>query len=459
MPSRRNFIKQMGMLSLGALIPLPGMAKRRKTNKNIIKPPEGEWDVIVIGGGPAGCTAAISAAREGARTLLIESNGRLGGLGTSGMVPTWSPFSDGERMIYRGLAEKILNESKKAVPYVREKDVNWVPINPEYLTSVYDQMVIGSGAKVLFFSRICQVEMSADDTIDAVIVANKNGLTAFRAKVFIDATGDGDVAMWAGAKYSRGHDDKGTNQLSSLCFSMGGVDEKAFFKGTHIDTNGDRRSPLFEAAESGKYPLVDAYANCRITGHGQLSFNAGHINLDTTDPWQVSDAMIEGRKKAAEYLRALKDYRPDTFQEAFISRTAEVLGIRDSRRITGDYILTGSDWRERRQFDDEIGRNCYYIDIHGSKKPAERYKKGESHGIPYRCLTPRGLKNLLTAGRCISADGEVYGSTRIMPCCLVTGEAAGMAAKHTIDQSHGNVHSIDVDYLRKRLRQEGAFFL
>ena len=136
-----------------------------------------------------------------------------------------------------------------------------------------------------------------------------------------------------------------------------------------------------------------------------------------------------------------------------------MLGIRDSRRITGDYILTGSDWRARRTFSDEIGRNCYYIDIHGNKKPAERYKKGESHGIPYRCLTPRGLKNLLTAGRCISADGEVYGSTRIMPCCLVTGEAAGMAAKHAIDQSHGNVHTIDVDYLRKRLRQEGAFFL
>ena len=112
------------MLSLGALMPLPSMAKRWKTNKNIIKSAEGDWDVIVIGGGPAGCTAAISAAREGARTLLIESNGRLGGLGTSGMVPTWSPFSDGERIIYRGLAEKILNESKKAVPYVREKDVN-----------------------------------------------------------------------------------------------------------------------------------------------------------------------------------------------------------------------------------------------------------------------------------------------------------------------------------------------
>lgn len=420
---------------------------------------DSEWDVVVVGGGPAGCTAAIAAAREGARTLLIEANGRLGGLGTAGMVPTWSPFSDGERVIYRGLAEKVFNASKVGVSHVKMEDLNWVPIDPERLTLVYDRMVTEAGVKVLFFSRICQVEMDANDHVDAVIVANKNGLTAFRAKVFIDATGDGDVAAWAGAKFTRGYDANGTNQQSSLCFSFGNVDEEAFFKGVHIDTNGDKRSPLFEAAASGNYPKVDAYANCRIVAPGQLHFNAGHMQLDTMDPWQISDAMIEGRLKANEYLKALKDYRPDTFQDAFIARTAEVLGIRDSRRIIGDYTLTGDDWRAKKTFDDEIGRNCYYIDVHGSTKPAQRYKKGESHGIPYRCLTPKGLKNVLTAGRCISADGEVYGATRIMPCCLVTGEAAGMAAKHAIDQVRGDVHAVDVIRLRRRLKEEGQFFL
>lgn len=452
----------MGLLSLGAVSTNIANAQPKNESETKLKKKIGldsGWDVIVIGGGPAGCTAAISAAREGARTLLIEANGRLGGLGTAGMVPTWSPFSDGERVIYRGLAEKVFNASKVGVSHVKMNDLNWVPIDPERLTLVYDRMVTEAGVKVLFFSRICQVEMDSNDRVDAVVVANKNGLTAFRAKVFIDATGDGDVAAWAGAKFTRGYDEDGTNQQSSLCFSFGNVDEKAFFSGVHIDTNGDKLSPLFEAAASGMYPKVDAYANCRIVAPNQLHFNAGHMQLDTMDPWQISDAMIEGRLKANEYLRALKDYRPDTFQDAFIARTAEVLGIRDSRRIVGDYVLTGDDWRAKRTFDDEIGRNCYYIDVHGSKKPAQRYKKGESHGIPYRCLTPKGISNVLTSGRCISADGEVYGATRIMPCCLVTGEAAGMAAKHAIEQTRCDVHKIDVDNLRKRLREEGQFFL
>lgn len=452
----------MGLLSLGAVSTNIASARPKTANMTKLKQEIGldsGWDVIVNGGGPAGCTAAIAAAREGARTLIIESTGRLGGLGTSGMVPTWSPFSDGERIIYRGLAEKVFNASKADIPHIGKNDTNWIPINPEQLTMVYDRMVTDAGVKVLFFSRICSVEMAHDDTLDAVVVANKNGLTAFKARVFIDATGDGDVAAWAGASYKRGYDIDGTNQQSSLCFSMGNVNEQQFLHGVHIDTNGDKRSPLFEAAASGRYPLVDAYANCRVVAPGQVDFNAGHIQLDTMDPWQVSEAMITGRQKAAEYLRALKDYRPDTFQDAFISRTAEVLGIRDSRRIEGDYILTGDDWRAKRTFDDEIGRNCYYIDIHGSKKPAQRYKPGESHGIPYRCLTPKGLKNLLTAGRCISTDSEIYGSTRIMPCCLVTGEAAGMAAMHAIEQTRCDVHKIDVDNLRKRLREEGQYFL
>jgi flavin-dependent dehydrogenase len=159
------------------------------------------WDVIVVGGGPGGCTAAISAAREGAKTLLIEATGQLGGMGTSGLVPAWCPFSDGEKIIYRGLAKKIFNESKKGVPHEKPEKLDWVHINPEHLVTVYDRMVTESGTRVLFFSRLAAVEMSAGDTVDALVVANKAGLTAFRAKVYVDATGDGDLAAWAGATF------------------------------------------------------------------------------------------------------------------------------------------------------------------------------------------------------------------------------------------------------------------
>ena len=466
MVSRRSFMRKLGLLGLSAAIPTIDIQsmhhasdKKSVRLNNMSVQVDSHWDVIVVGGGPAGCTAAIAAAREGAQTLLIEANGQLGGMGTAGLVPTWTPYSDGEKMIYRGLAEKIFVESKKGVPHSKEGDLNWVPINAEHLMSVYDELVTASGAKVLFFSRLCAVNKKSDDTIDSIIVANKQGLTAFQANVFIDATGDGDLAAWAGASFTRGYDESGTNQLSTLCFSIDNIDMYDFSSNTHLDTNGDQKSPLFDAVRSGNYPLVDAYANVVLVGPRLLQFNAGHMEVDTTDPWEISEAMIQGRKKAKEYLRALHDLRPSTFGNAQLVKTATVLGVRDSRRIIGDYVLTGDDWRARRTFEDEIGRNCYYIDIHGSKKPAQRYKKGDSHGIPYRCLTPKGIRNLLTAGRCISADSEIYGSTRIMPCCLVTGEAAGMAAALAIQDARNDVHKVDVKTLRNKLRSEGQYLL
>lgn len=462
---RRNFIKKTGLMVAAAT--LPGMiasAKNAETAEKQVKlkrsmPLDDSWDVIVVGGGPAGCTAAIAAAREGAKTLLIEAMGQLGGMGTSGMVPAWSPFSDGEKMIYRGLAEKIFNESKKGVVHEAADKLDWVSINPEHLMSVYDRMVTEAGAKVLFFSRLAAVEMASDDKVDAIIVSNKSGLVAFKGKVYIDATGDGDLAAWAGAPFKRGYDDQGSVQMSSLCFSFANVDSYDYINGPTLYVWKDESTPLYQAVRSGKYPLVDTHFCNNLIGPDVIQCNAGHMRVDTTDPWAISDAMILGRQKATQYLEAMKDVRPTTFSNAFVVRTASLLGVRDSRRIEGDYIFTVEDWRERRSFEDEIGRNCYYIDVHSGKHKPEHYKKGESHGIPYRCLTPKGIKNLLTAGRCISTDAEAFGSTRIMPCCLVTGEAAGMAAVHAIEQSKNDVHKIDVAYLRKRLKEEGQYFL
>lgn len=167
---------------------------------------------------------------------------------------------------------------------------------------------------------------------------------------------------------------------------------------------------------------------------------------------------MKGRKVAAEYLRMLKDYQPQVYGNAFIVKTASLLGIRESRRIEGDYVFTIQDWLDRKSFDDEIGRNCYFVDIHIKGYEAKHYGRGESHGIPYRILTPKGIKNLLTAGRCISTDEEALGSLRVMPPSLVTGEAAGLAAALAIKQSKNDVHNIDVDFLRKRLREEGQYF-
>lgn len=462
MTSRRDFLKKAGLMTAAFAVPSlhaqgeESQSKMRLKNAKIAL--DDQWDVIVVGGGPSGCTAAISAAREGAKTLLIEAMGQLGGMGTAGMVPAWCPFSDGEKIIYRGLAEKIFTASKTAVAHERKQKLDWVSIEPEYLMKVYDRMVAESGAQVLFFSRVAAVEMSADDTVDAIIVANKSGLVAFKAKVFIDATGDGDLAAWAGASFKRGGEN-GTVQSSTLCFSFANVDTYHYTTGPSLHTS-NKNSPIYKAIASGKYPLIDSHLCSNLVGPDVVQFNAGHlVNVDSTDPWATTRAMATGRQIAEQYLEALKEFQPKTFGGAFLVKTASLLGVRDSRRIEGDYIFTEQDWLDRKSFSDEIGRNCYYIDVHKPGHKATRYKKGESHGIPYRCLTPKGLKNMLTAGRCISTDAEASGSLRVMPPCLVTGEAAGMAAVHAMKQTKNNVHKIDTDFLRKRLKEEGQYFL
>lgn len=462
--SRRGFLKTAALLAAAAAIPhgmTAGSGNRERRMKLADRKisVDDTYDIVVAGGGPAGCAAAIAAASEGSRVLLIEATGNLGGLGTSGMVPAWCPFTDGEKIIYRGLAEKIFLESKKGVPHEPADLYDWATINPEYLIGVYDRMVAQSGADILFFSRVAAVEMASDDKVDAVIVANKDGLTAYRPKILIDATGDGDICAWAGAEYLKGDSD-GVLQKSTLCFSVANIDTKAYREGPELHSGHNPDSASARASRTGRFPLLDTHCCHNLVGPGVVQFNANHIEIkDTTDPRQLSDAMRLGRQVADQHLEMLKEFRPDVFRDAFIVKTAIIPGIRDSRRIVGDYLFTGNDWRARRTFDDEIGRNCYFIDIHKSGVPEVHYSRGESHGIPYRVLTPKGLRNVLVAGRCISTDEEAYGSLRVMPPCLVTGEAAGVAARLASLSASRDVHSVDVTDLRSRLKARGQYFL
>jgi len=437
-------------------------------------PLDDSWDVIVVGGGPAGCTAAAAAAREGARTLLVEATGALGGMGTGGLVPSWCPFSDQEKVIYQGLAEKVFRECNAGMLHVGDVWVDWVPIDPERLKRVYDELVTSLGATVLFHTSLAAVE-AEDGGITAAILANKAGLTAYRAKVYVDCTGDADLAAWAGAEFVKG-DAKGRLQAATHCFMLTNVDELAYRCGPDIHWVNPR-SPIHAILASGKYPLiVDRHSCHSVTGPRTIGFNAGHIHgVDGTDPASVSRALIHGRKMAAQYREALAAYHP-AFANSFLAATGSLLGIRESRRIVGDYVLTLADYVARRSFPDDICRNCYTIDVHTvdeeesktwSRKPlAEavremdenlyRYQKGESHGIPYRCLIPKGLRNVLVAGRSISCDHMVNGSIRVMPVCLAMGEGAGLAAAMAA-VAGGNTRGVEVPELRRRLKACGAY--
>ncbi len=439
------------------------MLKQRQINFN------DDYDIIVAGGGPAGCAAAIAAARKGARTLLIEATGSLGGMGTMGLIPAWCPFSDKEKIIYKGIAEEIFNASKAGVAHVREWDIDWVPIDPEHLKRVYDEKVADAGADILFNTFISAVE-AENGEINAVIVSNKAGLTAYKAKVYIDCTGDADLAAWAGAEIIPVEDDGGY-QPATHCFEVSNIDTYAYKNGVSLHPN-NINSPIYEIVSSGNYDIPDVHMCNNEVFPGTIGFNAGHLwNVDNTDPQSVSDALIKGRKLAHEIHRALVDYQPKTFANSKVSLTAPLMGIRESRRILGDYVLVADDYFERKTFEDEICRNCYYIDIHYTAEEAklnlqgkldksgreQRYGKGESHGIPYRCLTPKGLKNVLVAGRSISTDRPVQGSTRVMPVCLCTGEAAGKAAVIAMSTDVIDVHQIDVQLLRKQIVEDGGY--
>ncbi len=415
------------------------------------------WDVIVVGGGPAGCTAAAAAAREGARTLLIEATGCLGGMGTAGLVPAWCPFTDKEKIIYGGMAEKVLKTCIAGMPHVDENHFNWTPIDPELLKRIYDDLVTEQGATVLFNSLLSAVENDTGDAVDAIIVANKDGLKAYRATTYIDCTGDADLAAWAGAEYEKGDED-GDLQSATHCFVMTNVDDYAYRHGIRLH-GGNPDSPVHAIARSDKYPeIIDAHMCNNMLGPGAIGFNAGHIiDVDNTDPATVSEALIKGRKIAHAFQRALAEYHPAAFGNAFLANTGSLLGIRETRRIMGDYVLTVEDYMERRSFPDEICRNSYYLDVH-SKSADKRVEScrmgpGESHGIPFRCLTPRGLNNVLVAGRCISTERAVQGSTRVMPVCLAMGEAAGCAAA----MAGADTRSVDTDKLRKKLKANGAY--
>jgi hypothetical protein len=220
---------------------------------------------------------------------------------------------------------------------------------------------------------------------------------------------------------------------------------------------------------------VDKHSCNTLIGPGTVGFNTGHVfGVDNTDPANVSRALIHGRKQAAQYQEALSALSK-AFANSFLVATGSLLGARETRRIVGDYVLTVEDYLARRSFPDEICRNCYNIDVHGNEKESRavakksveearaifdaavrQYKPGESHGIPYRCLTPKGLRNALVAGRSISTDRQLNGSVRVMPVCLATGEAAGLAAAMA-GAADGDVHAVDTAELRRRLKTHGAY--
>ena len=420
-----------------------------------------EVDVFVAGGGPAGTAAAFSARKQNASVFLAEAHTCLGGMGTAARVPVFMRLTDGVHFLPGGFGQEVIERLKS------ETHLRGSATDIEALKRVYDAMLTEAGAAFSFYTTLIGVE-TRDGRVSHVICSAPSGLFAVRAKAYVDATGNGDLAAWAGAPFEKG-DVHGRLMPGTLCSVWTDIDWAAVQAHRAKGPQPDGQM-LEKAFADGVFTVRDEH----LTGMHQMSDhmgagNIGHtFDVDGNDEVSLTKALVWGRKSLLEYERYYREYLKG-YENMRLVATGSLLGVRETRRIMGDYVLSLDDYNRRATFPDEIGRYSYSVDIHPSKPGKDtyaqhrkefdekyRYKKGESYGIPYRILTPRKLDNVLVAGRCVSADQIVHGSLRVMPGCFITGQAAGVAAAMVAQKSTSS-HQVDVKDLQARLKQLGGY--
>lgn len=419
-------------------------------------------DVLVLGGGPAGLGAAIAAARMGARTLLVERYGFLGGNATAGLVESiGGAFSRSGDWVVGGVTKEIIERAVKAgaaverpsidLGYRRQEAWNSVFIDSELFKYVLDEIVGESNVEVLLHS-MAVAPLIDGKKINGVIVENKSGRQAILSQVVVDATGDGDMAARAGAPFEKGRKEDGLTMPMCTSFRVGNAYRKPY------DPEEVHRL-MEEMRKKGALPL-------HRTSVGYLGIRDGVISEvavtmligDITDVEDLTRCEIQGRRDAMRLLKFWKQHLPG-YEDAYLLAFAPQIGTRESRRILGGYVLTGDDVRRRRKFKDGIALGSWPIDVHNPSGKGSRDDTNEPlHGIyeiPYRCLVPQGIDGLLVAGRCISVTREALGSTRVMATCMAIGEGAGTAAALAANEE-SKPRVIDTQRLRRTLSEHGT---
>ena len=413
-------------------------------NKNII-----HTDVLVLGSGPSGFAAAYTAAKNGAEVILVEQNGDVGGISTSGLMSHWTGTCASP------LYYDILKRSSEINEGELKNRITNI-IDPEKLKTLYLEMLCECGCKLMLYTFAEDAITDGDKVLGATVI-NKSGKTVIYAKVTIDATGDGDIAARAGAEFILGRENDNKMQPATLMFKVGGVDyERAVFLGsfesTYVTPNGELQAL---AKEHIAYP-AGHILTYESTLPGVVTCNMTNaIEIDGTCAEDLTKATLICRRQMEDIVKYLRMYVPG-YEKCYIISSASLIGIRETRHFKGKYTLNENDILEAKVFDDYVVKDAYFnFDVHnisgsGLDKTGvqKHFSQEKGYTIPYRCLLPETKENLLLCGRNISGTHMAHSNFRVMPICVGIGEAAGAAAFISVSQNK-NLNDISANEIRE----------
>ncbi len=436
----------------------------------------GTRDVVVCGGGPAGCAAALAAARRGLSTLVLEGQGQLGGMGTSGHVSHWlgGRKLDGTWVvggIFRELSERAAEEGTALIPQDTDPPLKYtphgwlkgllhgIPFDPHLMAGFLDRALAADGVEVLLHTRALDV-VRHEGRIRHVVFHNKSGLQAIAAGAVVDATGDADVAALAACPWEKGREEDGAMAPVTLEVHVDNVEQDAF-AGYVYGHEAPRLRELIKRkrAEGAWMRSEEIFICVQLTEKGVMMLNTTRLcGIDGTDGASVSRGMQEGRAAIEELIGFLREHVPG-FADVRIKSVAPLLGVRETRRIRGEYRLTINDVVSGRSFADTIGLSSYGWDLPDPGRPSRQPMHGQARPdvtpIPYRIMVPAGTDNLICPGRAVSVERHVLGPLRVMAPCMAMGQAAGAAAAEAVGLGIA-FRDVDTDSLRDDLRRAGA---